>query len=352
MSDFENRIRALTVPRDGAYPRPWMTDTNPTQADVLIVGASSAKTFLAADVGSHEQFLDALWNRNGASCRAIYQAATRTPSRARPNLDRLSRMLEEEGLTSLQTNVSCASAAYDRLLKDVDRVHGTELFKAVVFGVPWRAMIIHGIGASARFGESMGMKMPPVPSPDSSPVWFEVERRPVFISPSLAPPSYRISVWTYLERVVAEIATTLLASEDGIAINSETEGSCSSRTSAARVSPPVAFVHSAANMFIWERLHEIEQSTGLQIVRSTQQVSLTGGPALSSTTRVFRHKFKASRPDLLVREDVLDFSPGLRNATAWTTHKTPIFKSIRSDNLQLIGQVLQAVEDFAVARAD
>lgn len=41
MTDFEDRIRAMTVPRDGAYPRPWTTDTDPAQADVLIVGASS-----------------------------------------------------------------------------------------------------------------------------------------------------------------------------------------------------------------------------------------------------------------------------------------------------------------------
>lgn len=29
MTEFEDRIRAMTVPRDGAYPRPWTTETDP-----------------------------------------------------------------------------------------------------------------------------------------------------------------------------------------------------------------------------------------------------------------------------------------------------------------------------------
>lgn len=65
---FEDIIRSMTVPRGGSYPRPWMTDTDPERAQVLIVGASSAKSFACADIGSHEEFIDALWNRNGRSC--------------------------------------------------------------------------------------------------------------------------------------------------------------------------------------------------------------------------------------------------------------------------------------------
>jgi hypothetical protein len=86
MTEFEDRIRAVTGPRDGAYPRPWTTDTDPALTDVLIVGASSAKTFRVADVGNHEQFLDALWNRNGQTCRAMYDAATARPSSTIANI--------------------------------------------------------------------------------------------------------------------------------------------------------------------------------------------------------------------------------------------------------------------------
>jgi hypothetical protein len=206
MSGFEDRIRALTVPREGTYPRPWTTDTDPTQADVLIVGASSAKTFRVADVGHHERFLDALWNRNGRTCRAMYDSATLKPSPTRPNLDRLSQMLAAHGLTSLQTNVTCASARYDAEVSQKDRAHGTLLFKTVVTHVRWNAMIIYGVGATERFGKAFGLAMPTILSPDNAPVLRVVYDRPVFVSPTLASPGYRTSVWPYLERVVMAIA--------------------------------------------------------------------------------------------------------------------------------------------------
>lgn len=206
MSELEDRIRELTTPRGGAYPRPWTTTTDPAQSDVLIVGASSAKTFTVADVGEHEKFLDALWNRNGRSCRAMYEAATSKPSPTRPNLDRLSQMLAERGIASLQTNVTCASARYDAEVSSKDRAHGTIIFKTVVEFVPWKAMILYGVGATEKFEKAFGLKMPDVPSPDSDPISMQFRGRPVFVSPTLAAPGYRSSVWPYLERVVAAIA--------------------------------------------------------------------------------------------------------------------------------------------------
>lgn len=206
MMNFEDKIRSMTMPRGGAYPRPWMTDSNPEQAEVLIVGASSAKTFRASDVADHDHFLNALWNRNGQTCRKMYNSATTKPSRTRPNLDRLSEMLTAHGLTSIQTNVSCASARYDAELSGNDRAHGTEIFKAVVSHVPWKAMIVYGVGASKSFGRAFGIAMPQVPSPDSAPVQISFKGKTVFLSPTLAPPSYRLSVWPYLERVVETIA--------------------------------------------------------------------------------------------------------------------------------------------------
>ena len=70
-----------------------------------------------------------------------------------------------------------------------------------------------------------------------------------------------------------------------------------------------------------------------------------------STTRVFRHKFKMATPDILVREDVFQFDAGLRAAAAWTTHKTPVFQSIRTDDMKLLGRILDAVEAFAARQA-
>lgn len=196
----------MTAPRGGTYPRPWTTDADPERADVLIVGASSAKAFHCDDVGDHDRFVDALWNRNGRSCREMYERATVTPSRTRPNLDRLSKMLKDRGCTPMQTNVACSSARYDAELSTEDRQHGTAIFRAVVHHVPWQAMIVYGVGASKRFGAALGVRLPPVPPPDSDPVWVAAFERPVFVSPTLGPPGYRNSVWPYLERVIEAIA--------------------------------------------------------------------------------------------------------------------------------------------------
>ena len=67
---FEDNIRQLTQPINNQYPRPWMTDLkNPKQAKVFIVGKNQAKTFQVDQVGSHQKYLDYLFNRNGLSCR-------------------------------------------------------------------------------------------------------------------------------------------------------------------------------------------------------------------------------------------------------------------------------------------
>lgn len=354
MTEFEDRIRAMTVPRDGAYPRPWTTDTDPAQADVLIVGASSAKKFRATDVGSHNQFLDALWNRNGQTCRGMYDAVTTKPSRTRPNLDQLSKMLAVHGLTSLQTNVTCASAPYDAEVSEEDRAHGTELFKAVVAHVRWKAMIVYGIGASKRFGRAFGVAMPPVPSPDSAPVRTTLHGRAVFISPTLAPPSYRASVWPYLERVVAAIAggaeaTEFTATLPDVSPAPRPVPAQHPREEAVPSGTPAAFNTAAANRLVWRRMNAIAAASGLRVNSSQQQAALVGGPVLSSTDRVFRHKFNAAKANILVREDVFPFGAGLKEAVEWKPHKK-VFQNLRTDDLELLGRVLDAVEAFAADR--
>lgn len=356
MTNFEDHIRAMTVPRNDVYPRPWTTDMDPDYADVLIVGASSAKMFHVSDVGNHDQFLDALWNRNGQTCRAMYDAVTKKPSRTRSNLDRLSEMLTARGLTSLQTNVTCASAPYDAQVRKEARLHGTELFKVVVAQVPWRAMIVYGVGASERFGRAFGMAMPPVPSPNSTPIWTTVQGRAVFVSPTLAFPSYRSSVWPYLERVVATIAND--PSSTGAPAARPTLSSTARSLLCPRENAidtgglhvPAAFNTSDANLLVWRRMQEIEATTGLKLRPGTQQAALIGGLEFSSTDRVLRHKFKRAKPDLLVREDVFRFDSTLREAATWTTHKKSAFLNVVTDDLQLLGRILNAVGAFAATR--
>ena len=109
-SEFESTIAELTQPINGQYPRPWMTTLeDPTLAEVFVVGMNQAKTFSAATVGSHERYLDALFNRNGQSCRKLYdEASGGSPSPTRKNMDSLGRCLKQHGITNvLETNVIC-----------------------------------------------------------------------------------------------------------------------------------------------------------------------------------------------------------------------------------------------------
>lgn len=356
MTELERGIRAMTVARNGAYPRPWTTDTDPEQADVLIVGASSAKTFNVADVGSHERFLDALWNRNGQTCRAIYRAATEKPSPTRRNLDRLSTMLAAYKLTSLQTNVTCASARYDAEVTKEDRAHGAELFKAVVAHVPWKAMIVYGTGASKEFGHAFGVEVPPVPSPDSTPVSTTFQGRRVFVTPTLAFPAYRASVWPHLERVVMEIADSakamgvIGARPDFLPIRRAAPAQ-RSRTEAIPLSAqdtPAEFNASAANLLVQRRMNAIEANSALELALSTKQASLYDR---SSNIRVFRHEFTKAKADILVREDVFPFDPSLRDLVPWTPHSNPDFQRLRTDDLNLLEQILDAVAAYAAERA-
>jgi len=115
---------------------------------------------------------------------------------------------------------------------------------------------------------------------------------------------------------------------------------------------PAAFIMSPENQLVWQRMQEIAATSSLTFNPSTQQATLIGAPhELSSTTRVFRHKFRTAKPNLLVREDVFHFGAGLSDVAAWTTHMTPVFQAVRTDDLQLLGRILDAVGAFAAARA-
>jgi hypothetical protein len=97
-------------------------------------------------------------------------------------------------------------------------------------------------------------------------------------------------------------------------------------------------------------MEAIAKTSGLSLKCSSHQAALFGAPARSSTTRVFRHKFRNATPDLLVREDVFGIDPGLRDAASWRSHKTPVFFALRTDDPHLLDRILNAIETFAISR--
>ena len=108
---FEETIRELTQPINGQLPRPWMTKmANPLEADVFIVGMNQRNGY-PADQIAHEKHLDALFNRNGESCRGLYDEVTNgKASRTRLNTDSLTARLNQRDVHNIiETNVVCFS---------------------------------------------------------------------------------------------------------------------------------------------------------------------------------------------------------------------------------------------------
>jgi hypothetical protein len=102
---FEQRIRELTQAVNGQYPRPWISSLrDPLQARVFIVGMNQRNGYDVEQVGSHARHLDALFNRNGLTCRGIYDEMTRgRPSPTRANIDRLTSLLKDVGVREAST---------------------------------------------------------------------------------------------------------------------------------------------------------------------------------------------------------------------------------------------------------
>lgn len=74
--EFATAIHELTKPLNDQFPRPWMTElADPLAAKVFIVGRNQAKGFHSSRL-THRRHIDALFNRNGESCRKVYDEMT------------------------------------------------------------------------------------------------------------------------------------------------------------------------------------------------------------------------------------------------------------------------------------
>ena len=107
MNTLEASLRRLTQPVNGQFPRPWMTDMeHPEKARIFIVGYNQATGFPAAALaGGRNAYIDALFNRNGMSCRKLYEQMRynkgRSNSKTRENVVALrGRLVQGSGTTS------------------------------------------------------------------------------------------------------------------------------------------------------------------------------------------------------------------------------------------------------------
>lgn len=198
MDIFEQKLRTLTQPLNGQYPRPWMTTLkNPRDAKVFLVGYNPAKAYLTSQL-SHDRHIDALFNRNGENCHAVYKdIALESPTRG--NISKLSEMLAAAGIPEiLETNVVCYSTPTSKALSlpahAGGKERGREIFRTLVSDIKPPIIILHGSGVRNEFNrifrEEEHIPKPPCFSDFYPEGKMSIGCR-VFVIPSLALPGYQ-----------------------------------------------------------------------------------------------------------------------------------------------------------------
>lgn len=166
--------------------------TDPMSAQVFIVGRNPARSYDAREL-THERHLDALFNRNGESCRALYNELVGKASRTRQNIDLLRGLLAEVGVESvLETNVICyASPMSSDLAKPEHaggRGAGKAIFQFLLGSVQPRVIIAHGAGTIGDLGKILNTALPGARSESGTPVTVTIGSTTLVLLPSLAPP--------------------------------------------------------------------------------------------------------------------------------------------------------------------
>ena len=200
---FEERIRELTEPINGQLPRPWMTSmTDPQNADVFIIGMNQRQQY-PADRISHQRHLDALFNRNGESCRRLYDEVTNgNPSRTRGNIDKLSEILMQHGIHKiLETDVICYSTPMSKDLRQAAHAEGAkrgkEVFRYLLDEIQPPILIVHGAGARKELAAVLGTSGLQSPSSANDVCDVETNRHLIIPIRSLGQPEFnKWSSWS------------------------------------------------------------------------------------------------------------------------------------------------------------
>ena len=218
MDEFEEMIQELTKPINSQLPRPWMTRMkNPLEADVFIVGMNQRNAYSAEDI-PRQRHLDALFNRNGESCRGHYDEVTNgKPSPTRRNIDGLSDRLDRRGIHNvIETDVICFSTP---LAKDLENQanaggarKGEEIFRYLLGEIAPTVIVIHGVRAVKRISCILKVGGLAVPRSAAEICDVQTEKYLILPIPSLAPPAFnRWSSWSegYLDEVADRVRDKL-----------------------------------------------------------------------------------------------------------------------------------------------
>jgi hypothetical protein len=216
---LEAAIFEMTQPINGQYPRPWMTAAiNPASAQVFTVGRNQRNPFPVGSIGSHERYVDTLFNRGPETCRQLYDRLIGKPSPTRKNTDDLVWKLAQHGVRDiLETNVICYSTPMSADLWQRDHyggaARGRDLFQGLLHIVRPKVLIAHGRGTTKELERVLGHPLPVPPEEPSEPLQSRVGELVVFVIPSLAPPGWnKWSSWAqgHLDLVCRLVADHLV----------------------------------------------------------------------------------------------------------------------------------------------
>lgn len=194
-SAFEQAIDRATRALNGQLPRPWMTDlADPRSAEVFIVGRNPARSYDAGML-TQARHLDALFNRNGQSCRGLYDEMAGKPSPTRRNVDFLRSILTRSGVERiLETNVICYASSMSADLAQPEhkggRRAGKAIFRYLLDEIRPRVILAHGAATADDLGKVLGIVLPAPSSSSGTPPSVEVGGTMVMVLPSLAPPAW------------------------------------------------------------------------------------------------------------------------------------------------------------------
>ena len=213
---FEAKIREITKPLNGQYPRPWMTDLrDPLLAEVFVVGKNQRNGY-PTDAVSHERHVAALFNEEPGACRRLYCELTGgKPSPTRKNIDRLVAMLKDIGVDRvLETNVICYSTPMSVDLRHefhiVGAKRGEAIFRFLLTSIEPKVLIVSGSGATKKLRTILNCNLPDPPNcAEDGLVLCRCGAMLVIVIPSLAPPAYnKWSSWApaHLAQVANAVA--------------------------------------------------------------------------------------------------------------------------------------------------
>ena len=181
---------------------------HPEKARIFVVGYNQATGFPAALVGSHDDYIDALFNRNDRSCQKLYERLRGDdgPSPTRKHIDKLREDLAREGLDDVvETNVICYSTPMSSDLAQMQnkggKAVGRQIFEEILAIIRPKILIAHGARTAKELGRVLSARLPAAAATKADHVSCarihtylrgESYTPIVLVIPSLAPPAWNV----------------------------------------------------------------------------------------------------------------------------------------------------------------